>query len=171
MDNSTTSNTRLESKYTNKRIKQKPKSVNITNGAKVKLESKTTRNRKKTNNGAKGVQNCRDIYNLLQQEDCHDLDLKAGWDRRCRGVLTRQENNLSTPSKSSPLPPISRVQRRSAKKSEQFEPVRSPSWSRVESCDLTFLEDVEDRTDALDKWLRSSRPANTLPKLERKLHI
>ena len=167
---SKTSNTKLESKFPNKRIKQKPKSANNTKGVKVKLESKTLKNSKKSSK-TNGVQNCRDIYNLLQQEDYNDLDPKAGWDRRSPGLFSLQEGNLGTPSKTSPLPPISRVQKKSAKNSEQFDPVRSPSWSRVESCDLSFLEDGQDRTDTLDKWLRSSRPANLLPKLERKLDI
>ena len=117
------------------------------------------------------AQNCRDIYNLLQQEDCHDFDLKAGWDRRSPGVLSLPDSNLGTPSKASPLPPISRIEKKSGKNSDQCEPARSPSWSRVESCDLSFLEEGQDRTDTLDKWLRSSRPANTLPKLERKLNV
>ena len=165
-----TSIMRLESRYKNKRTKQKPKSANNNKGVKVKLESKTTRSNKKTNK-SNCLPNCRDIYNLLQQEDCNNFDLKASWGRRSPGILSLPESNLSSPSSnSSPLPPISRVQRKTDKSSGS-EPIRSPSWSRPDSCDLSFLEDSEDRTDSLDKWLRSSRPANTLPKLERKLNV
>ena len=119
------------------------------------------------------VQNCRDIFNLLQLENSTELELTADWDRaQSPGAFNLSEDVRSlTPSKSSPLPPISKLKQ--GKSSSRPQPRVSPAWTRVESCDISFLSDLEDdRPPAeADKWIRSSTPANTLPKLQRKINL
>ena len=165
------SHTRLDSKYTKK---NKPKSCDKKVNKDLNMKSKYIARKEKKINGNNCVQNCRDIFNLLQLEEARDLELKADWERRSPGSLSLSEAELSlgTPSKSSPLPPISKLKEK--RPEAEAEPRGPPSWSRVENSPLNILEDLHNdvtQADSADKWLRSSTPANTLPKLQRKLNL
>ena len=73
--------------------------------------------------------------------------------------MQKLESCLSPKEKMAPLPPIPS---RNSLEEEEEEVLTTPNWQRVE----VELEEMTLDDDGWSKWLRSSKPATPLPKIE-----